>query len=167
MAGPAADAFEWAAALTHEATAGRVLDVGCGEGRFLPPGGVGLDLDAARLARARDRSALIVRADAHALPFRDATFDTVYAHRVLNDAGRVDHVLGEIARVLRTQGRLLLFTRARHGDGDRLDRWNGEARLRDRFEHVAAELHPTDERAAFFRAERPRVTAGATASGPR
>lgn len=153
------DALEWAATLTRDATEGRVLDIGCGEGRFLPRGGVGIDLDAARLRSARDRSRLVLRADAHALPFRDATFDTVLAHRVLNDAGRIDHVLEEVARVLRPAGRFLVFTRARAGDGDRLDRWNGEARLRERFGRVVVERHPTDERAAFFRAEAPRVAA--------
>jgi ubiquinone/menaquinone biosynthesis C-methylase UbiE len=75
---------------------------------------------------------------------------------MLNDAGRIDHALGEIARVLRTDGRLLVFTRARPGEGDRLDRDNGTERLRPFFERVEALLHPTDDRAAFFVAGRPR-----------
>jgi len=134
-----------------------VLDLGCGGGRFLPPGGVGLDPDHERLRLARGRSSLLVRGDARAIPFRSATFDTVYAHRMLNDTGDVDGVLGEIIRVLRPRGVLLVFTRARPGEGDRLDRSNGTERLRPHFSAVSAELHPTDERAALFIAERPRA----------
>ena len=138
-------------------TAGRTLDVGCGSGTFLLQGAVGLDPDLAALEQARTRSGRLVRADAHALPFRDASFDTVYANRMLNDAGRIDDVLAEISRVLRPRGRLLVFTRARAGEGDRLDRTSGEVRLRRHFEAVRAEIHPTDERAAVFVAERPRA----------
>lgn len=137
---------------------GRVLDLGCGEGRFLPAGGIGLDLDPARLTTARARSRLVVRADAHHLPFREAAFDTVYAHRVLNEAGRIDRVLAEVRRVMRREGRLLVFTRARPDEGDRVDRWTGEGRLREHFDRIAVERHPTDERAAFFTARGPRAT---------
>jgi ubiquinone/menaquinone biosynthesis C-methylase UbiE len=161
--GSATDALAWADHLTHQLTKGRVIDLGCGEGRFLPPRGVGLDVDPARLAAARERSSLLVRGDAHSLPFRDATFDTAYAHRMLNDAGRVDDVLAEVGRVLRPDGRVLIFTRARRESGDRLDRENGADRLRRFFERVEAILHPTDERAALFVADVPRGRRGATA----
>lgn len=134
-------------------TSGRVLDLGCGEGRFLPQGGIGLDIDLERLRVARGRSLLVVRADARAIPFADASFDTVYAHRMLNEAGDVERVLREVARVLRPDGRLLVFTRARPGEGDRLDRSNGEDRLRRHFLRVTTELDPIDDRAALFIAE--------------
>jgi len=136
---------------------GRVLDVGCGEGRFLPPDGVGLDLDADRLRAARSRSRYLVRADAHALPFRDAVFGTVYAHRMLNDAGLIDDVLAEVCRVLIPGGRLLVLTGARHRDEtDRIDRRSGAERLRRHFERVSVELPPANDRAALFVAEGPR-----------
>jgi SAM-dependent methyltransferase len=151
------DAIRWASEQIRARTRGRVVDVGCGEGRFLPPRGVGVDVDAARLPLARSRSPLVVRAGAHALPFRDGSFDTAYAHRMLNDAGRIDVVLAEIGRVLRPDGRLLIFTRARSSDGDRLDRDNGASRLEPFFDRVEAVLHPSDERAAVFVAQRPRV----------
>lgn len=155
------DPLAWAEARIRALTSGRTVDVGCGEGRFLSKGIVGLDLDDARLRTARSRSRLLVRGDAHALPFRDGSFETVYANRVLNDAGRIEDVLAEIGRVLRPDGRLLVFTRARPGEGDRLDRSNGEARLAGHFERVSAELHATDERAAIFVGERPRARARA------
>jgi ubiquinone/menaquinone biosynthesis C-methylase UbiE len=129
---------------------GRVLDVGCGEGRFLPRGAVGIDLDPARLRIAKGRSDRLALADAHALPFADATFDVVFANRVLNDAGRIDDVLREIRRVLRVGGSLAVYTRARPAEGDRLDAKSGEARLRSQFTNVVVERDPDDERGAIF-----------------
>lgn len=154
------ETLAWAAERIAAHTRGLVLDVGCGEGRFLPADGVGVDLDPGRLRVARGRSSRVVRADAHALPFRDSAFDTAYAHRMLNDAGRIDDALAEIRRVLRTSGRLIVFTGARHHDdvADRLDRHNGAERLRRHFAEVTVALPPDDERAALFIAERPLHT---------
>jgi SAM-dependent methyltransferase len=137
-------------------TFGRIVDIGCGEGRFLPASGVGLDVDDAALSVARARSRLVVRADARALPFPAATFDTAYAIRMLNDTGDVDRALAEAARVLRPRGTLLVFTRARPAEGDRLDRWNGVDRLSPHFGTVSAELPRFDDRAALFVARHPR-----------
>jgi SAM-dependent methyltransferase len=88
------DPIEWAAPRLAALARGRVLDLGCGDGRFLPPRGIGLDLDLDRLRVARATPALVVQADAHALPFRDRAFDTVFANRMVNAAGRIDDVLG-------------------------------------------------------------------------
>ncbi len=155
-----ADALDWAAERIAELARGRVLDVGCGEGRFLPAGAVGVDLDEARLRLARSRSPRVVRADAHALPFADATFDTALASRMLNDAGRIDVVLAELRRALRPGGALLVLTLAtaapsslrrihdeardalglrRQRSDDRLDDSNGTERLAHFFRDVAAE----------------------------
>jgi 2-polyprenyl-6-hydroxyphenyl methylase/3-demethylubiquinone-9 3-methyltransferase len=91
----------------------RVLDLGCGKGRFaahLQAAGaevVGLDLSAAMLARAKglDR----VRASARRLPFADATFDAVVAVEVLEHVGAVGPVLREARRVLRPGGRIAII----------------------------------------------------------
>jgi SAM-dependent methyltransferase len=134
------DPVEWAAPRLAALARGRVLDLGCGDGRFLPPRGVGLDLDLDRLRVARARSALVVQADAHALPFRDRAFDTVFANRMLNAAGRTDDILGEIVRVLRPGGALAVFTRARpKPQEDRLDPENGVDRLGRYFGRVTVE----------------------------
>lgn len=153
----AGESVAWALQRIRRHTKGRTLDVGCGEGTFLPTNGIGVDLDFERLRRLRSPKR-VVRADAHALPFRDASFDTAHAHRMLNDAGRIDEALSEIRRVLRSDGRLVVFTRARPAEGDRLDRWNGEDRLRRHFARVEVELHAEDERAALFVASAPRPT---------
>lgn len=138
-------------------TSGRVLDLGCGDGRFLPARAVGLDGDMARLRGARVRSPLVVAADAKALPFAAGTFDTVYAHRMLNDTGDVDRALAEAARVLRASGVLLVFTRARPAQGDRLDRENGADRLLRHFAGVSMQVPEGDDRAALFVARGPRA----------
>ena len=67
---------------------------------------VGLDLSAAELAEARKRGRHnpLVRADAVALPFADASFVAVVSSAGLMVVGRVSHVLDEVARVLRPGG---------------------------------------------------------------
>jgi SAM-dependent methyltransferase len=80
---------------------GRVLDVGCGSSpyrRLLPSGVSYVGVD-------RHPSAA-VRADLHALPFGDGTFDGALCTEVLEMARRPWVVLGEIARVLRSGGLL-------------------------------------------------------------
>jgi ubiquinone/menaquinone biosynthesis C-methylase UbiE len=99
---------------------GEVLEVAVGTGLNLacyPPGVTltGVDLSPAMLAVARERAAGLGRdidlreANAEALPFADASFDTVVC--TLSLCGVPDNraAIGEMWRVLRPGGRLLLL----------------------------------------------------------
>jgi len=98
----------------------RVLDLCCGAGRHLAQlrargiATIGLDYsqDLLALARARVTSAGLVRGDMRALPFRAATFDVVIhmftAFGYFEDDKENEHVLREVARVLREGGRYVL-----------------------------------------------------------
>ena len=98
---------------------------------------------------------LLVQADAHALPFGAGTFDTVLANRMLNAAGRIDDVIGEIVRVLKLDGAVIVLTRARPApDPDRLDPENGVRRLGAHFTDVTVERSGS---AALLVARTPRV----------
>jgi ubiquinone/menaquinone biosynthesis C-methylase UbiE len=93
---------------------GRCLDLGCGGGQYfdvIAATGrtvVGLDYSADQLRFARNRSRQIVRGDAAALPFADATFPTVVTMWISTDVDDFAAVLAEAARVL-TPGGLLAF----------------------------------------------------------
>ena len=74
----------------------------------------GLDLSEDMLSIARIRAAELGRAatlrqgDAHALPFEDASFDTVVCTLGLCAIPDIDSAVGQMVRVLRPGGRLLL-----------------------------------------------------------
>ena len=101
----------------------RVLDVGCGTGDdvhdlavLVAPTGeaVGLDNDPDLLAEARRRAVgrealTFVAGNAEALPFDDATFDACRAERVLQHLAHPERAVGEMRRVLRPGGRLVLL----------------------------------------------------------
>jgi ubiquinone/menaquinone biosynthesis C-methylase UbiE len=101
-----------------------VLEVGCGTGVMLaslveavgPDGSViGLDHSAAFLARAHRRlidvgledRVKLVRGDALALPFADASFDATHAERVLMHLADPDPAIREMVRVTRPGGRVV------------------------------------------------------------
>jgi ubiquinone/menaquinone biosynthesis C-methylase UbiE len=99
---------------------GRTLDLGCGTGRNLPlfPAEtkiVGVDFTFESLLRARKREprALLVRASAEALPFREGTFDTVVSGLLLCSVARPDVAVSEMRRVLRDDGELRLLEHVR------------------------------------------------------
>jgi ubiquinone/menaquinone biosynthesis C-methylase UbiE len=96
-----------------------LLDVGCGKGGManligrLAPGArvMGVNIDRHQLAIARRRRVPGVgfaTGDAERLPFATAAFDTVYAVEVLSHIGDKKAFFGELARVLRPGGRLVL-----------------------------------------------------------
>ncbi|MDR3636729.1 MAG: methyltransferase domain-containing protein [Isosphaeraceae bacterium] len=91
----------------------RILDLGCGKGRFgrrLADGGaavVGLDLSAAMLASASGLPR--VRGSARRLPLASGVFDAVIAVEVFEHLPGLDDVLAEARRVLRPGGLLAVI----------------------------------------------------------
>jgi ubiquinone/menaquinone biosynthesis C-methylase UbiE len=100
----------------------RVLDIGCGEGDSLatvlaaggPADVAGIDFDAARLDRARDRvrPGRFEEADGASLPFADDEFDLALLFTVLSSVrGETDRaaICAEARRVVRPGGGVLVY----------------------------------------------------------
>ena len=120
---------------------GAVVDVGCGTGRALPalrqvvgPGGtvIAIDVTPEMLgqvkAAGRSSHAALVLADARRLPLADNSADAVFAAGLVTHLPDAEAGLGELARVTRPGGLLVLFhpsgraaLAARHGRALRPD----------------------------------------------
>jgi SAM-dependent methyltransferase len=93
----------------------RVLDVGCGTGRYAELWGcryLGVDTDPAYLRYARGRyGARFLRADAARLPVRDGTFDAAFCVGVLHhlDDRQVAAMVTGMLRVCRPGGAVVLL----------------------------------------------------------
>ena len=129
---------------------GRTLEVGIGTGRGLElyPEGTdltGVDLSTGMLERARARAerlgvtADLREGDAQALPFPDASFDTVVCALSLCSVQDVERAVAEMHRVLRPGGRLLLLDHVRPTSRPLLWLMTGVQYLMDRFEPDAGE----------------------------
>jgi SAM-dependent methyltransferase/DNA-binding transcriptional ArsR family regulator len=104
---------------------GDVLDIASGDGvlaELLAPHArryVCVDASARVVAAASERlkpfaNVEVREGDMHALPFPDASFDLVVLMHALTYAAKPAHAVAEGARVLRSGGRLLLCSLARH-----------------------------------------------------
>ena len=97
---------------------GHYLDIGCGTGNYTialaAQGGdwVGLDPAAAMLARARAKAPSLswVEARAEALPFASGIFDGLTCILALHHMADIATVFREMARVMRTGAKLVIFT---------------------------------------------------------
>jgi ubiquinone/menaquinone biosynthesis C-methylase UbiE len=105
--------------LEHVAPGSRVLDLGCGEGRFtaaleaVGAEATGADVAEAALRRARKAHPGLrferVPYDGP-LPFPDAAFDVVWISEVIERVADAGRFLGQARRVLRPDGVVLLTT---------------------------------------------------------
>lgn len=115
---------------------GLVIDIGAGTGLNFPHyrrgvSVIAIDPDLRMLARAKPRAAgssamiALVAADAEALPFRAATFDTSVVALAMCTIPRPTLALSEIRRVLRRDGtlRMLEHVRLDHPVLGRLQDW--------------------------------------------
>jgi len=94
--------------------AGKILDVGCGDGfiseEFVGKGDVyGVDISEKRLKVAREKGIKAIRADLETgIPFRASSFDLVIASEVLEHIFDTDFLIEEIRRVLKPNGHLIV-----------------------------------------------------------
>jgi SAM-dependent methyltransferase len=102
---------------TSLAALGRVLDVGCGTGRFLVAlpdryERVGVDISEGMLELARRRGLDVTRASSGSLPYEDASFDLVTTFAVLHhliDPELVRATLHEMCRVVKPGASVLVW----------------------------------------------------------
>ena len=96
---------------------GKVLDVGCGIGDMLSyrPESVGVDINPAtvKFCKGRGLNALLMKKDR--LPFAVEVFDSIILDNVLEHIDRPLPLLGEISRVLKKNGILLIGVPGRKG----------------------------------------------------
>ena len=123
---------------------GRTLEVGCGTGRNLPlyaGFAVGIDPCAESLAKAKRRAPAVplVRASAHALPFRDGAFETVVSGLVFCSVPDARRGLAEVKRVLKPEGRLRMLEHVR-STGKLQGRWQDF--IQPAWTWVAGGCHP-------------------------
>ena len=101
----------------QKSSGGRILDVGCGNGNLFEmlPGGkyemFGVDFSSNMIAEAKGKgisNASFLVADAEMLPFGDDEFDIVVCNASFHHYVHPDAVLGEMHRVLKEGGRLII-----------------------------------------------------------
>ncbi|MGD9536827.1 MAG: ArsR/SmtB family transcription factor [Alphaproteobacteria bacterium] len=115
------------AEMTADLDARNLLDIGTGTGRMLQllsgrldeAVGVDINRDMLRIARVNlerggVRNCHVRLADMYRLPWADGSFDCAVLHQVLHYAEHPAAVIGEAARVLRPDGRLLIVDFAPH-----------------------------------------------------
>lgn len=113
----AEDDFQWreTCAFLGDLAGRKVLDVGCGKGRFLSAlafqgaDAIGMEPAGALAEAARAKGHKVVRASASRMPFADGTFDACICIEVLEHVPDTDAAVREMARVLRRGGRLLVI----------------------------------------------------------
>ena len=113
--------------LAERVGARRVLEVGCGTGRWLAEVGpvarwrCGLDLSAGMLwqARGRDEALPLVQGRAEALPFADGCFDLVLCVNALHHFDRPRDFVAEARRLLSPGGGLAVVGMDPHAGRDR------------------------------------------------
>ena len=113
------DAREVALAAVAERAPRRVLEVGCGPGELAERIGrelgaqvVAVDTSERMVTLARSRGVRALVGDVQELPFEDGSFDCALAAWMLYHVPDLDRGLGELARVLRRDGRLVAVTNA-------------------------------------------------------
>lgn len=116
----------------------RVLDLGCGTGMFLSElssrakfvVGVDASMEMLRIAKGRAGKAVLVQADADALPFADGSFDAVVSVTLLQNMPDPAATVREVARVLRSGGVAILTVLKHRYLLEKLEKWVEQAGMR-------------------------------------
>ena len=121
LCGPVFLSGRRAAASAARAVGGRILEIGVGTGLSFDDYDntteiTGIDMSEPMIARARERAKTgrypfvkeLAVMDAHDLSYPDASFDCVVAQFVITLVEDPERVLSECARVLRTDGQIIL-----------------------------------------------------------
>ena len=112
---------------------GRVIDIGCGEGRFcrmmnargLEPVGLDPTSELIGAAKSKDPAGSYVQASGEALPFENECFDAAVFYLSLIDIPDFRSAIAEAARVLRPGGLMLVANLHAHATARPRD-WPGE-----------------------------------------
>ncbi len=112
--------FKEVLALLSELKAGRLLDIGCGDGTFTillkealkAEEAVGIEIapEAITAIEKKGIKAYQLDIDEKPLPFDDAYFDVVYCGEIIEHVFNPDHLLAEIHRVLKPEGTCVITT---------------------------------------------------------
>lgn len=88
------------------------LDVGCGSSRILGglEGGIGLDIQLAKLRYVRGYGKPLTNASLYTLPFKESAFDCVVCSEVIEHLPPGEEPFLEMSRVLQRGGRLIIGT---------------------------------------------------------
>jgi SAM-dependent methyltransferase len=120
-----AEIKEGVSAFLGDERSGRVLEAGCGTGywlRYLAGRAglvAGIDVSAGMLDRAKGGSAVLIRAAAEQLPWREQSFDRVLCVNALHHFTDRDAFFREARRVLRPGGGLMTIGLDPHAGQDR------------------------------------------------
>jgi SAM-dependent methyltransferase len=107
--------FEMVREAAGERMHGSVFEAGCGVGSYLfhlqkeARQAVGLDIELERTSQAHLGADQVVCGAGESLPFPDGSFDLVLSNEVLEHVQDDRAAVGEIVRILRPGGRLVLF----------------------------------------------------------
>lgn len=91
----------------------RILDIGCGLGRFLsffPKKSIGIDINVDSIEKCKQNGLQAIKSDVTKLPFENETFDGIRCSHIIEHflPQEVYKVLKEVARVLKPGGILII-----------------------------------------------------------
>jgi SAM-dependent methyltransferase len=117
---PNFDLQRWVLELAALRGSESMLEVGCGNGRYLAlVEAVGLDVSLGMLTAARAvAKGPVVCGDAEHLPFADASFDVVLAHHMLYHVADRPAAIRELRRVAKRDGRCIAVTNSAHNQAE-------------------------------------------------